>query len=336
MLLRMPAGPPARLPPRLLEVRNLVKTYPSRHGGRLPAVDGVSLSVRRGETFGLVGESGSGKSTVGRCVLRLTTADSGTVRFDGQDIAGLSAAGMRRLRSRVQAVFQDPHASLNRRASVAGIIAAPLVAHRIGTRGEREARVRELLDLVQLPGGIADRRPGELSGGQAQRVAIARALAPRPDFIVLDEAVSALDVSVRAQILNLLTGLQRDLGLTCLFISHDLAVVRYMAQEVGVMYRGRIVEMARREDLFAAPQHPYTRLLLDAVLAADPVTARSRVSRTRPDEYARSEPPALGCRFLPRCDVGAGRPRCASEDPPLCLLDTTPVHVSCHYPGVMG
>jgi oligopeptide/dipeptide ABC transporter ATP-binding protein len=317
----------------LLDVQALVKSFPARDGSQVRAVDGVSFSIRRGETFGLVGESGSGKSTLGRCILRLANPDSGTVRFGGQDVHALPAAQMRRLRARMQVVFQDPHGSLNRRESVADIIAAPLFAHRVGSRRDRAARVRELLDLVQLPARMGQRRPRELSGGQAQRVAVARALALRPEFVVLDEAVSALDVSIRAQILNLLAGLQRELGLTYLFISHDLGVVRYMAQRVGVMYRGRIVEIADREQLFTSPQHPYTRLLLDAVPVTDPVDQRARMSGT--DGNADTNDQALpdGCHFLPRCTVGAGRDRCASQDPPLGPLDNPPVVVACHYPG---
>jgi oligopeptide/dipeptide ABC transporter ATP-binding protein len=328
------ADTPVRERP-LLDVRDLVKVFPLPGGGRVRAVDGVSITVRRGETFGLVGESGSGKSTVGRCVLRLLSGDSGSVLFDGQDIGGLSPARMRRLRSRIQVVFQDPHGSLNRGQVVREIIGAPLKAHGMGSRRERAARVEELLGLVQLPGRFGERRPRELSGGQAQRVAIARALALRPEFVVLDEAVSALDVSVRAQILNLLSGLQSELGLTYLFISHDLAVVRYMAQEVAVMYRGRIVERARREELFSAPRHPYTRLLLEAVPVADPASRDARGN----DEGKREavEPdvdvPQGGCRFLPRCVTGTGRGVCASQDPILRQIGEPPVLVACHYPG---
>ncbi|GII88890.1 ABC di/oligopeptide transporter ATPase [Sphaerisporangium siamense] len=317
----------------LLDVRDLVKTFPAPGGGRTRAVDGVSLSVPRGETYGLVGESGSGKSTLGRCVLRLTEPDAGTVLFDGRDVGALPPRSLRRLRARVQVVFQDPHGSLNRRQTVRDIVAAPLRAHGVGIAREREARVAELLDLVRLPAGVGGRRPRELSGGQAQRVAIARALALRPDFVVLDEAVSALDVSVRAQILNLLSGLQRELGLTYLFISHDLGIVRYMARRVGVMYRGRIVEEAPREVFFSAPRHPYTRLLLDAVPAADPARRRARTSGAAPVTEAVA---AGGCRFLPRCPVGAGRDLCAAQDPPLLGAGSPPAFVACHYPGVNG
>lgn len=261
----------------LLEVSDLVKTFRTGSGERKRAVDGVSLSIRSGETFGLVGESGSGKSTLGRCVLRLIEPDAGSIRFDGTDMATLSPRALRDMRSRIQVVFQDPHASLNRRHSVGRIVEAPLVAHGMGRGPERRRRVKELLDLVQLPESYADRLPGHLSGGQAQRVAIARALALQPDFVVLDEAVSALDMSVRAQILNLLGELQRDLGLTYLFISHDLSVVRYLCNTVAVMKQGSLVEVGGRDDVFARPQHAYTHELLAAVPVPDPAVQRARM-----------------------------------------------------------
>ncbi|MFI5910097.1 ABC transporter ATP-binding protein [Dactylosporangium sp. NPDC051541] len=315
----------------LLTVTDLVKTYPGR-GGPVRAVDGVSLDIAPGETYGLVGESGSGKSTLARCVLRFTRADSGTIEFAGHDLGRLPERELRRLRARIQIVFQHPHGSLNRRHAIADIIAAPLVAHRTGSREARAARVRELLDLVQLPAAIARRRPRELSGGQAQRVAIARALALRPEFVVLDEAVSALDVSVRAQILNLLAELQRELGLTYLFISHDLAVVRYVAQRVGVMYRGRLVEQAGRADLFGAPRHPYTRMLLDAVPVADPGRQRERMAAAAGGGDPADDTPVTGCRFRPRCPVGRDDARCATEDPALTAPGGSATLVACHYP----
>jgi oligopeptide/dipeptide ABC transporter ATP-binding protein len=316
----------------LLDVRDVVKTFRS-DDGQVRAVDGVSLSIPRGQTFGLVGESGSGKSTLARCVLRLQQPDSGSVWFDGQDLAALSLHQMRRLRSRIQVVFQDPHGSLNRRLPIAKIVATPLVAHGVGSRVERAARVRELLELVQLPTRVCDRRPGELSGGQAQRVAIARALALRPDFVVLDEAVSALDVSVRAQVLNLLTDLQTELSLTYLFISHDLAVVRYVAQRVGVMYRGRIVEVAGRDELFETPRHPYTRLLLDGVPIVDPERQRARMRAAADGVDPVDAVESCGCRFRPRCAVGHVRDDCADDDPQLRLLDGAGALVACHHPG---
>lgn len=265
----------------LLEVENLVKVFRGAGGAENRAVNGVSLNIMRGETFGLVGESGSGKSTLGRCILRLMKPDEGTVRFDGEDMADLSAERMRKLRRRIQVVFQDPYTSLNRRQSIEQIISSPLQAHRMGTRAEQANRVRTLLDLVQLPAQFATRRPGDLSGGQAQRVAIARALALNPEFILLDEAVSALDMSVRAQILNLLGELQRELGLTYLFVSHDLSVIRYSCHRVAVMKRGEVVELATRKELFENPKNSYTRQLLDAVPVPIPVVQRARVKAER-------------------------------------------------------
>jgi peptide/nickel transport system ATP-binding protein len=266
------APDPAGAPAPLLEVRGLVKQF----GGRR-VVDDVSFAVARGETLGLVGESGSGKSTSARCVLRMLEADGGEIRFDGEDVRALRREQLRRLRRRMQVVFQDPHGSLNRRQTVAQALAAPLQAHGLGDKATRQARVAELLELVGLASGFAQRRPEQLSGGQAQRVAIARALALEPEFVVLDEAVSALDVSVRAQVLNLLRTLQRELGLTYLFISHDLAIVRYMAHHVAVMRHGQIVEAQPRERLFAHPQHEYTRSLMDAIPVADPETEQRRI-----------------------------------------------------------
>ena len=315
----------------LLAVEGLVKKFSSA-GGDIAAVDGVSLTIERGETFGLVGESGSGKSTLARCILRLEDVDSGSIVFDGKDLIRITGREMRDLRARIQVVFQDPHASLNRRMSVSDIIAVPLVAHRTMSKGRRAARVRELLNLVQLSASTSVRRPGELSGGQAQRVAIARALALSPDFVVLDEAVSGLDVSVRAQVLNLLKSLQRDLHLTYLFISHDLSVVRYVAGQIGVMYRGRIVETGGRSDLFARPQHPYTCLLLDAVPVADPVRQRGKMRAEVDREDDADAIPRVGCRFRPRCGRCAGRARCADVDPVLHIADTGQTSVACHYP----
>jgi ABC-type oligopeptide transport system ATPase subunit len=266
----------------LVTVEGLGRVFPGRGGESVHALRDVSLSIGRGEIFGLVGESGSGKSTLGRCLLQLDRADTGSVHFDGIDLHAQSSEQVRRLRSRMQMVFQDPHSSLNRRQSVAAIIEAPLRAHGTASRSSRAGRVRELLDLVQLPASAASRRPHELSGGQAQRVAIARALAVDPEFVVFDEAVSALDVSIRAQVLNLVNSLQQQLGLTCLFISHDLSVVRYLCPRVGVLYRGELVELADRETLFGAPSHPYTRRLLEAVPIADPAQERARLRSTRP------------------------------------------------------
>jgi peptide/nickel transport system ATP-binding protein len=268
---------PAPDAPALITVESLVKSFPL---GRdtLRAVDGVSFTIRRGQTFGLVGESGSGKSTVSRCLLGLTPADSGAVRFDSVDVAGMSRSELRPIRRRMQMVFQDPFAALNRRHTVRQLVTAPLDAHHVGTPRERRERAAEVLSLVGLGPELHDRLPRELSGGQCQRVAIARAVVLRPEFLVLDEAVSALDVSLQAQVLNLLRDLQEQFDLTYLFVSHDLGVVRYMCSEIAVMQRGRIVEQASRERLFAEPREAYTRALLAAVPTANPAVERARRS----------------------------------------------------------
>jgi ABC-type oligopeptide transport system ATPase subunit len=261
----------------LVVVDGLVRHYRMRGGDEVVrAVDGVSFAIGRGETFGLVGESGSGKSTVARLLLRLDKPTAGSVCFDGRELATLSGGALRRLRPHMQIVFQDPFAALNRRKTVEHAIGLPLAVHRRMSRRDRAARVRELLDLVGLRPQFADRYPHEMSGGQCQRVSIARALALDPSFVVLDEAVSAVDVSIQAQILNLLRDLQQRLGLTYLFISHDLAIVRYMSDHVGVMHRGRLVETGTREALFSGAQDPYTRSLMDAVPVPDPRRERAR------------------------------------------------------------
>ncbi len=269
------------LPPRepgdvLLSVRDVTKRFRLGSGRVVTAVDGVSFDVRRGETFGLVGESGSGKSTVSKAVLALNPIDGGAVEFDGVDPHRVGGGELRQLRRRMQMVFQDPFSALNRRQTVSQLIEAPLKAHGIGTKASRSEKVREMLRLVGLGDEFAERFPREMSGGQCQRVSIARSLALEPDFMVLDESVSALDVSIQAQVLNLLRALQRELGLTYLFISHDLAVIRYMSSTVAVMQQGRIVEMGPRDDLFADPQHEYTRSLMAAIPVADPVQERER------------------------------------------------------------
>jgi peptide/nickel transport system ATP-binding protein/oligopeptide transport system ATP-binding protein len=266
----------------LLDVRHLTKEF-TRGGavGRaapVRAVDDVSFSIERGETFGLVGESGSGKTTTGRCVLRLIEPTSGEVLFDGVDVLGLSRGDMRRLRPRMQIVFQDPYTSLNPRMRAGAIVEEPLIVHRIGTPDERRARVRELFDLVGLDPDHLSRRPDEFSGGQRQRIGLARALALNPSFVVADEPVSALDTPVQAQVIDLLMELQRKLSLTYLFIAHDLRLVERICTRVAVMYGGRIVETGDTAALFRAPQHPYTKTLLSAIPVPDPDARRQRLS----------------------------------------------------------
>jgi peptide/nickel transport system ATP-binding protein len=266
----------------LLEVRDLVKHYTRRRRvfaapSVVRAVDGVSFEIDEGETFGLVGESGSGKTTTGRCVLRLIEPTSGDVRFKGQDVLRLSRGDLRRLRRDMQIVFQDPYSSLNPRMRVADIVEEPLVIHRLGAKAERRARVRELFELVGLNPDHLRRYPHEFSGGQRQRIGLARALALNPSLIVADEPVSALDVSVQAQIVNLLMDLQKRLKLTYLFIAHDLRLVEHICNRVAVMYLGRIVEMGGTAKLFASPQHPYTRALLSAIPVPDPGARRQRI-----------------------------------------------------------
>jgi ABC-type oligopeptide transport system ATPase subunit len=269
-------------PEPLLDVRHLVKTYPRRGGvlGRgepVLAVDDVSFAVAAGEMFGLVGESGSGKTTTGRCVLRLIEPTSGSVTFRGTEMLALGPRELRAARRHLQIVFQDPYSSLNPRMTAGAIVGEPLVIHGIGSRADRQARVRELFDLVGLAADSANRYPHEFSGGQRQRIGLARALALEPSFIVADEPVSALDVSVQAQVVNLLLDLQQRLGLTYLFIAHDLRLVRQVCHRVAVMYRGQIVEMGTAAEVFAAPAHAYTRALLSAVPSLTPVPSRVRV-----------------------------------------------------------
>jgi ABC-type oligopeptide transport system ATPase subunit len=266
----------------LLEVRHLFKEFARRRGffgGGAPvrAVDDVSFTIERGETFGLVGESGSGKTTTGRCILRLIEPTSGEVIFDGRDVLALSRGDLRRARRDMQIVFQDPYSSLNPRMRVTDIVEEPLVIHKLGTKTERRTRVRELFELVGLNADHLDRYPHEFSGGQRQRIGLARALALNPSLIIADEPVSALDVSVQAQVVNLLMDLQQRLGLTYLFIAHDLRLVEHICSRVAVMYLGRIVEMGETAKLFASPTHPYTRALLSAIPVPDPDAPRQRI-----------------------------------------------------------
>jgi oligopeptide/dipeptide ABC transporter ATP-binding protein len=277
-----------------------LKTYfPLRGKGFVRAVDGVNFTISKGKTLGLVGESGSGKTTVGRTILRLIPATAGKVLFDGQDIFNLPPAQLRALRRRMQIIFQDPMSSLNPRMNIEAIVAEPLCVHTKLGRKQRKARAGELLERVGLSAHYMSRYPHEFSGGQRQRIGIARALASGPDFIVCDEPVSALDVSIQAQILNLLSDLQADMGLSYLFIAHNLAVVEHFADEVAVMYLGKIVEKAAPESLYAAPTHPYTQALLSAIPVPDPTNKSSRV--VLPGEAPSPVSPPSGCPFHPRC-----------------------------------
>jgi peptide/nickel transport system ATP-binding protein len=310
--------PPVNAP--LLEVNDLKKHFPLRGGiGRVGervvyAVDGVSFHIDKGETLALVGESGCGKSTVGRAVLRLFDITAGQVVLDGRRIDDMPAGTLRPLRRRMQVVFQDPFSSLNPRMRVRALLAEPIRNFGLATSGaDMTARINALLDKVRLPRDAARRWPHEFSGGQRQRIAIARALAAEPDLIICDEAVSALDVSVKAQIVNLLQDLQRDLGLALLFISHDLAIVEHMTHRVAVMYLGKIVELGRKRRIFAAPKHPYTQALLSAVPVPQPGAARKRII-LKGDIPSPIDPPA-GCRFHTRCPYAFDR--CRSEEPAL-------------------
>ena len=319
----------------ILEVRDLRKHFPVKRGllartvGAVRAVDGVSFSIAQGETLGLVGESGSGKTTTGRCVLRLVAPSAGEIRFEGIDLLALDAESMRRMRRHMQIVFQDPYGSLNPRMRVETLIGEPLEIHEPAlSRADRRVRVGSIMERVGLSPELMRRYPHECSGGQRQRIGIARALATSPKFLVLDEPVSALDVSVQAQVINLLQDLQRDLGLTYLFIAHDLAVVEHISQRVIVMYLGRIMEAASRDDIYAHPLHPYTKSLLSAVPVPEPGAKKARVE-LRGDIPSPAAPPP-GCVFQTRCPIA--QERCRVEIP--ALVELSPGHqVACHFPG---
>ena len=324
----------------LLRVTDLKVHFPIRDGllierrvGEVRAVDGVSFDVMRGETFGLVGESGCGKSTTGRAITRLTDITEGRIEFEGVDITTLGGRALRSMRRRLQIIFQDPYSSLNPRMTVGGIVGEPLKVHSIGDRRSRDTRVRELLEIVGLRQTFVNRYPHEFSGGQRQRIGIARALALNPDLIVADEPISALDVSIQAQVVNLLEDLQAEFNLTYLFIAHDLSVVRHISDRIAVMYLGTIVELADSADVYRMPQHPYTVALLSAVPIPDPQIEQERRRIILVGDVPSPVNPPSGCRFHTRCWLRRqldNPERCVTEEP--VLRDVVPGHgVACHF-----
>jgi oligopeptide transport system ATP-binding protein len=318
----------------MLVVRNLVKYFPIRRGvlqrvvGQVQAVDGVSFSVRRGETLGLVGESGCGKSTTGKAILQLDRPTSGEVLLDNEDLVKLKGEDLRLMRRKMQIIFQDPYASLNPRMNVGQIIGEPLEVHGVAKGKEKEERVKELLRVVGLNPQFMTRFPHEFSGGQRQRIGIARALALNPSFIVCDEPIAALDVSIQAQVVNLLKDLQHKFGLTYLFIAHDLSMVRHISDRVAVMYLGRIVEIADWRAIYDDPKHPYTQSLLSAIPIPDPVIEAKRQRIILEGDVPSAANPPPGCRFSTRCPVR--QERCYSDDPQ--LREVVPGHwAACHF-----
>jgi len=323
----------------LVEVDDLKVHFPIRSGifktvkGAVKAVDGVTFDVRRGETLGLVGESGCGKSTIGRAMIRLREPTAGTVRFDGVDLTSINTNALRKMRRRMQIIFQDPYGSLDPRMTVGSIVSEPIETHRLAQGEAKRERVAELLRLVGLDPKYVKRYPHEFSGGQRQRIGVARALAVEPEFIVCDEPISALDVSIQAQVLNLLTDLRSRLGLTYLFVAHDLSVVKHISDRVAVMYLGKVVEIGPPDQLYAAPGHPYTRALLSAVPVPDPVSERLRKRVILKGDVPSPVNPPPGCRFHTRCWLyeRLGKPEnCRTIDPPLEVLEGRH-QAACHY-----
>ena len=327
----------ARSAEPLVQVRDLVKHFPITRGvvrqrqkGVLRAVDGVSFDVRRGETLGIVGETGCGKSTTARLLMRLLDPTAGEVRFEGQDLSRLKGAGLKAVRREMQMIFQDPYSSLNPRKTVGSILGEPFAVHGLQRdRTARRRRVQELMDTVGLNPEHYNRYPHEFSGGQRQRIGVARALALRPKLVIADEPVSALDVSIQAQVLNLLREMQRRFSLTIVFIAHDLSVVRHMCDRVAVMYLGKIVEIGRGEELFEFPRHPYTGALLSAVPVADPSAPRVSSRRLLGGDVPSPANPPSGCRFHTRCPKA--QERCSVQEPAL-IEQGTGTRAACHFP----
>jgi oligopeptide/dipeptide ABC transporter ATP-binding protein len=327
----------------LVSLTDVVKHFPVQSASLRPgtrevvhAVDGVSLEVRRGETLGLVGETGCGKSTLARCIARLFDITSGQIIFDGQDISKLSTRQLRPMRRDMQLIFQDPYGSLNPRRRVGSIIGDPFAIHKLASGQERKRKVQDLMELVGLNPEHYNRFPAEFSGGQRQRIGVARALAVNPKLVICDEPVSALDVSIQAQVINLLADLQRDLGLTYIFIAHDLSVVRHVSDRVAVMYLGKVVESAPVEDLYESARHPYTNALLSAVPLPNPRAVAKRERIVLVGDVPSPISPPSGCRFHPRCPKAG--PRCVSDDPALeaRLGDPAGHTAACHFPVADG
>src|SRR5579864_7858877 len=332
---RAPRAAPSTDPRVLVRITGAYKHFPISGFGRLSvrAVDGVDLEIRRGETLGLVGESGCGKSTLARLVTALLPVTAGNITFEGQDVTKLHGRNLRRIRRRMQMIFQDPFASLDPRMTVGDILQEPLDNFRIGSTRDRRNRVQELLRLVGLNPNFTNRYPHEFSGGQRQRIGIARALAVNPSFIVCDEAVSALDVSIAAQIINLLQDLQREFQLTYLFIAHDLAVVRHLSDRIAVMYLGKVVETAGRNDIYDRPQHPYTKALLSSIPVLDPAIERERALISLKGEIPSPVNPPSGCRFHPRCPIARVPGVCSEVEPQLEPHGAVDQVAACHFAG---